>query len=149
MTQWKCFIQTHLLFVIIYGLLWSSSVKLKNCMGPLNIRRCWCTPMCHWLRDITLSSNGGNKIHVDFYQCWEKYIHTRPQWASCIHTRSNREDPGLDDKNTFMTEDQRDQIFPGNVIKCNQKQIGTAFLASSSLSKKLPITLISDDDVLR
>ena len=35
--------QTHLLFMTIYG--------------SLNIRWRPCTPMCHWLRDITLSSN--------------------------------------------------------------------------------------------
>ena len=51
MTRWKCFVQTHLLFVTIYGLVWSSSVTL-------NIRWRSCAPMCHWLRDITLSSNG-------------------------------------------------------------------------------------------
>ena len=44
MTQWKCFAQTHFLFVAIYGLVWSSSVTFKH-------------KMCHWLRDITLSSN--------------------------------------------------------------------------------------------
>ena len=27
MTQWKCFVQTHLLFVTIYGLVWSSSME--------------------------------------------------------------------------------------------------------------------------
>ena len=29
MTQWKCFVPAHLLFVTIYGLMWSSSVKFK------------------------------------------------------------------------------------------------------------------------
>ena len=29
MTQWKCFVQTHLLFVTIYGLMGSSSVTFK------------------------------------------------------------------------------------------------------------------------
>ena len=32
MTQWKCFVQTHLLFVTIYGLVWSSSVTFKHKM---------------------------------------------------------------------------------------------------------------------
>ena len=36
--------QTHLLFVTIYGLMWSS----------FNTRWCWTFGMCHWLRDITL-----------------------------------------------------------------------------------------------
>ena len=49
-TQWKCFVQTHLLFVTIYGLMWSSSVTFKHKMTL-------CTPMYHRLRDITLSSN--------------------------------------------------------------------------------------------
>ena len=31
-TQWKCFVQTHLLFVTIYGLVWSSSVTFKHKM---------------------------------------------------------------------------------------------------------------------
>ena len=35
--------QTHLLFMNIYG--------------SLNIRRLSCTAVCHWLHDITLSSN--------------------------------------------------------------------------------------------
>ena len=29
MTQWKCFVQAHLLFVTTYGLVWSSSVTFK------------------------------------------------------------------------------------------------------------------------
>ena len=32
MTQWKCFVQTHLVFVTIYGLVWSSSVTFKHKM---------------------------------------------------------------------------------------------------------------------
>ena len=32
MTQWKCFFQTHLLFVPIYGLMWSSLVTFKHKM---------------------------------------------------------------------------------------------------------------------
>ena len=32
MTQWKCFVQTHLLFVTIHGLVWSSSVTFKHKM---------------------------------------------------------------------------------------------------------------------
>ena len=32
MTQWKCFVQTHLLFVTIYGLMSSSSVTFKHKM---------------------------------------------------------------------------------------------------------------------
>ena len=48
MTQWKFFVQTHLLFVTIYCLVWSSKVTFKDDL---------CTPMCHWLRDINLSSN--------------------------------------------------------------------------------------------
>ena len=32
MTQWKCFVQTHLDFVTIYGLMWSSSVTFKHKM---------------------------------------------------------------------------------------------------------------------
>ena len=32
MTQWKCFVQTHLHFVAIYGLMWSSSVTFKHKM---------------------------------------------------------------------------------------------------------------------
>ena len=39
--------QTHLLFVTIYGLVWSSS-------ETLNIIWRWYTPICHWLHDITL-----------------------------------------------------------------------------------------------
>ena len=50
MTQWKCFVQTHLLSVTMYGL-------CGALQWPLNIRWRWCTPMCHWLRHITLSSN--------------------------------------------------------------------------------------------
>ena len=38
--------QTHLLFVAIYGLIWST----------FNVRWHSRTPMCHWLHDITLSS---------------------------------------------------------------------------------------------
>ena len=32
MTQWKCFVQTHLHFVTTYGLMWSSSVTFKHKM---------------------------------------------------------------------------------------------------------------------
>ena len=32
MTKWKCFVQTHLLFVTIYGLVWSSSVTFEHKM---------------------------------------------------------------------------------------------------------------------
>ena len=32
MTQWKCFVQTHLLFVTMYGLVCSSSVTFKHQM---------------------------------------------------------------------------------------------------------------------
>ena len=32
---------------------------------PLNIRWRWCTPMCHWLHDITLSSIGTFKEKLD------------------------------------------------------------------------------------
>ena len=35
MTQWKCFVQTHLLFVTIHGLVWSSSVTFKDDAGAL------------------------------------------------------------------------------------------------------------------
>ena len=46
--------QTHLLFITIYG--------------SLNIRWCSCTPMCHWLRDITLSSNDVSCRHVVLHE---------------------------------------------------------------------------------
>ena len=42
--------QTHLLFMTIYG--------------SLNIRLLSCTPMCHWLHDITLSSNELSRMQV-------------------------------------------------------------------------------------
>ena len=32
MTQWKCFVQTYLLFVSIHGLMWSCSVIFKHKM---------------------------------------------------------------------------------------------------------------------
>ena len=32
MTQWKCFVRTHLLFVTAYGLMWSSLVTFKHNM---------------------------------------------------------------------------------------------------------------------
>ena len=32
MTQWRCFVQTHLLFVAIHGLMWSFSVTFKHKM---------------------------------------------------------------------------------------------------------------------
>ena len=34
-----------------------TNTLLFNCMGPLNIRWCSCTPICHCWRDITWSSN--------------------------------------------------------------------------------------------
>ena len=37
--------------------LWPYMVSCGALQWPLNIRWCWCTTMCHWLRDITLSSN--------------------------------------------------------------------------------------------
>ena len=40
--------------------LWSYMVLCGALQWPLNIRWRWCTPMCHWLRDITLSSNDAN-----------------------------------------------------------------------------------------
>ena len=46
MIQWKCFVPNTPSFC---DHIWSHA-------GPLNIRWCWCSPMCHWLR-ITLSSN--------------------------------------------------------------------------------------------
>ena len=30
MTQWKCFVQAHVLVVTIHGLVWSSSVTFKH-----------------------------------------------------------------------------------------------------------------------
>ena len=50
LVKWKCFVPDTPSFVTIYGLMWSSSVTFKH-------RWCWRTPMCHWLRDITLSGN--------------------------------------------------------------------------------------------
>ena len=64
-TQWdpiEMFCSRHTFFVTIYGLKWSS----------FNIRLRSCVPMCHWLRDITLSSNdvkllkGKSDHHYDF-----------------------------------------------------------------------------------
>ena len=37
--------------------LWQYMVSCGALQWPWNIRWCWCTPMCHWLLDITLSSN--------------------------------------------------------------------------------------------
>ena len=31
-------------------------------LSPLNIRWCWCTPMCHWLRDIKVISVIENQL---------------------------------------------------------------------------------------
>ena len=50
-TQWKC-LSGHTFF------LWPYMVSCGALQWPLNIRWCWCTPTCHWLCDITLSSNG-------------------------------------------------------------------------------------------
>ena len=50
MTQWKYFVQTHLLLMTIYGLMWSPLVTFKHKMTLGSL-------MCYWLRDITLSSN--------------------------------------------------------------------------------------------
>ena len=37
--------------------LWPYMVSCGALQWSLNIRWCWCTAMCHWLHDITLSSN--------------------------------------------------------------------------------------------
>ena len=47
--KWKCFVHTHLF--------WPYMVSCGARQWPLNIRWRWCIPMCHWLHDITLSSN--------------------------------------------------------------------------------------------
>ena len=47
MIQWKCFVPNTPSFC---DHIWSH-------VASLNTRWCWCTPMCHWLRGITLSSN--------------------------------------------------------------------------------------------
>ena len=40
MTQWKCFVQTQLPF------LWPYMVSCGALQWPINIRWCWCTPVC-------------------------------------------------------------------------------------------------------
>ena len=37
MTQWKCIVQMYLLFVTIYGLVWSSSVNFKMTLVHSNV----------------------------------------------------------------------------------------------------------------
>ena len=70
MTQWKCFVQTHLLFVTIYGLMWSSLVTFKHkmmlvhpkCVIGYTILRIW--PRYHEIKE-TKSANVCWKAGVD------------------------------------------------------------------------------------
>ena len=45
--------------------LWPYMVSCEAHQWSLNIRWRWCTPMCHWLHDITLSSNARLKKITD------------------------------------------------------------------------------------
>ena len=58
MTQWKCFVQTQLLFVTIYGLVWSSSVTFKHKMTLVQFN------VSLVVRDTTLSSNVNIKNNI-------------------------------------------------------------------------------------
>ena len=42
---------------------WPYMVSCGTLQSPLNIRWRWCTPMCHWLRDNTLSSKSNPYLH--------------------------------------------------------------------------------------
>ena len=42
---------------------WPYMVSCGTLQSPLNIRWRWCTPLCHWLRDITLSSKSNPYLH--------------------------------------------------------------------------------------
>ena len=53
----EMFLSRHTFF------LWPYMVSCGALQWPLNIRWCWCTPMCHWLRDITLSSDDWRRVH--------------------------------------------------------------------------------------
>ena len=44
---------------------WPYMVSCGALQLPLNIRWCWCTPICHWLRDITLSRNVAENLSLE------------------------------------------------------------------------------------
>ena len=63
MTQWKCFVHTHLLFVTIYGLVWNSSVTFKHKMMLVHSNMALVTR--HTLSSNVIKHCSAKTVHVD------------------------------------------------------------------------------------
>ena len=77
MTQWKCFVQTHLLFVTMYGLMWTFKHKMMlvhpNVIG-YTILRIW--PRYHEIKE-TKSANvcwKGGRVDLNLTLCCRCYL---------------------------------------------------------------------------
>ena len=60
--------------------LWPYMVSCGALQWPLNIRWCWCISVCHWLRDITLFSNGQNFATL-FLNCKHQHGYLLFTWS--------------------------------------------------------------------
>ena len=59
-------------------------------MRPLNIKWCSCTPMCHWLRDITSSSNAlASQRLIACNESWNIHLkHVRKHGNFIVHHKT-------------------------------------------------------------
>ena len=93
MTQWKCFVQTHLLFVTTYGLVWSSSVTLVHSNVSLVMRHHfitthkWSLQRLCFHRCLSVYRGVSAPLHAGIHTPWAD-----TPWADILLGRHRRAD---------------------------------------------------------
>ena len=112
--------------------LWPYMVLRWALQWPLNIRWCWCIPMCHWLRDITLSSNVESSTTGIVYEN-NIYTEQKRTWKR-IFSLDVCPPPSMNGTKTLLRTRQKATSLSLTVKCCSHSEIATAIYLLQRMS---------------